>query len=102
MKEPLSKRRLAKEDHPNQGVLLLDATCASADVAYPTNLDLLNEAREKLENIIDTLHAPMAGQARQTADIPGEGAESVPGRGQTALSKRQNHPSGDRQTTPVY
>ncbi len=60
-----SKRRLAKEDHPNQGVLLLDATCAPADVTYPTDLNLLNEAREKLENIIDTLHAPMTGQARK-------------------------------------
>src|SRR5690606_19663899 len=60
-----SKRRLAKEDHPNQGVLLLDATCAPADVAYLTDLNLLNEAREKLEKIIDTLHAPMAGQARK-------------------------------------
>jgi hypothetical protein len=31
-----SKRWLANEDHPNQGMLLLDATCAPAGVAYPT------------------------------------------------------------------
>ncbi|MBD8004282.1 hypothetical protein H9631_04240 [Bacillus sp. Sa1BUA2] len=36
----------------------MDATCAPADITYPTNLNLLNEAREKLENIIDVLHAP--------------------------------------------
>lgn len=60
-----SKRRSVSEDDPNQGVLLLDATCAPADVAYPTDLNLLNEAREKLENILDTLHAPMAGQVRK-------------------------------------
>ena len=53
------ERRSVSEDDPNQGVLLLDATCAPADVAYPTNLNLLNEAREKLENILDTLHALM-------------------------------------------
>lgn len=41
----------------NQGKLLLDATCAPADIAYPTDLSLLNEAREKLEEIIDVLHA---------------------------------------------
>lgn len=47
---------------PNQGTLLVDATCAPADVAYPTDLNLLNEAREKLEAIIDTLHEPVIGQ----------------------------------------
>lgn len=51
-------------DHmrPNQGKLLIDATCAPADIAYPTDLRLLNEAREKLEAIIDTLHEPYRGQ----------------------------------------
>ncbi|MCL6600259.1 MAG: IS5 family transposase [Alicyclobacillus macrosporangiidus] len=42
---------------PRQGKLLLDATCAPADIAYPTDLSLLNEAREKLERIIDVLHS---------------------------------------------
>lgn len=48
---------------PNQGTVLVDATCAPADVAYPTDLNLLNEAREKLEAIIDTLHQPVIGKA---------------------------------------
>lgn len=30
----------------NQGKLLLDATCAPADIAYPTVFCLLNEARK--------------------------------------------------------
>jgi len=47
---------------PNQGTVLVDTTCAPADVAYPTDLNLLNEAREKLEAIIDTLHEPVIGQ----------------------------------------
>lgn len=49
----------------NQGKLLLDATCAPADIAYPTDLRLLNEAREKLEGMIDTLHEPYRGQQRK-------------------------------------
>jgi hypothetical protein len=40
----------------NKGTLMLDATCAPADIAYPTDINLLNEAREKLEDMIDTLH----------------------------------------------
>ena len=35
---------------------MLDATCAPADVRYPTDLSLLNEAREKTEKAIDTLY----------------------------------------------
>lgn len=50
------------ESSKNQGKLLLDATCAPADIAYPTDLALLNEAREKLEHMIDTLHVPYRGQ----------------------------------------
>ncbi|OPY59186.1 MAG: Transposase DDE domain protein [Pelotomaculum sp. PtaU1.Bin035] len=40
----------------NKGKLLLDATCAPADIRYPTDLSLLNEAREKTEKTIDTLY----------------------------------------------
>ncbi len=40
----------------NKGKLLLDATCAPANITYPTDIGLLNAAREKLEEMIDTLH----------------------------------------------
>jgi hypothetical protein len=40
------------------GKLLIDATVAPADMKYPTDLELLNEAREKSEKLIDTLHDP--------------------------------------------
>lgn len=50
---------------PNKGTLLMDATCAPSDIAYPTDVNLLNEAREKLEAIIDTLHQPMIGQVEK-------------------------------------
>ncbi len=40
----------------NQGKLILDATCAPADINYPTELKLLNQAREYSEKIIDRLY----------------------------------------------
>jgi len=40
----------------NQGKLILDATCAPADIHYPTDVSLLNEARVKLDDIIDIVH----------------------------------------------
>jgi hypothetical protein len=41
---------------PNHGQLIVDATCAPADIRYPTDLSLLNEAREASEAIIDALY----------------------------------------------
>ncbi|GGJ98548.1 hypothetical protein GCM10007063_21040 [Lentibacillus kapialis] len=49
----------------NQRKLLLDATCSPTDIAYPTDLGLLNEAREKLEHIIYVLHAPHRGKKKK-------------------------------------
>lgn len=46
----------------NRGKLVMDATCAPADIAYPTDLNLLNDAREKAEEILDVLYAPLQGQ----------------------------------------
>ena len=43
----------------NCGKLLIDATCAPADIRYPTDISLVNEAREKSEQIIDTLFEPL-------------------------------------------
>lgn len=40
----------------NKGELLVDATACPQDIAFPTDLDLLNGAREKSEELIDTLH----------------------------------------------
>lgn len=44
-----------KEPAENKGTLILDATCAPQNIAYPQDINLLNEAREDLEAIIDTL-----------------------------------------------
>lgn len=43
----------------NKGKILVDATCAPEDINYPTDLKLLNKAREQSEQIIDTLHKAM-------------------------------------------
>lgn len=41
-----------EEGPENEGTLILDATCAPANIRYPQDVSLLNEAREKLEAII--------------------------------------------------
>lgn len=51
------------EEPSNKGHLIMDATCAPADIHYPTDVRLLSEAREKLEEIIDTLHQPDIGKS---------------------------------------
>lgn len=50
---------------PNQGKLLIDATCAPSDITYPTDIGLLNKSREKLEKMIDTLHKPLIGEQKK-------------------------------------
>jgi len=40
------------DEADNKGTLILDATCAPANIRYPQDFSLLNEAREKLETII--------------------------------------------------
>jgi hypothetical protein len=45
----------------HKGKMIVDATCTPADIAYPTDLTLLNEARQKSEEIIDTMHSPFVG-----------------------------------------
>jgi hypothetical protein len=45
---------------PHQGRLLLDASVAAADIRYPTDLDLLHQARASSERILDRLYETMA------------------------------------------
>jgi len=48
-------------DNPpkNKGKLIVDATCIPEDINFPTDFKLANKAREKSEQIIDTLHKEM-------------------------------------------
>ena len=50
-----------RDSASHKGKMIVDATCTPADIAYPTDLTLLNEARQKTEEIIDTMHAPFMG-----------------------------------------
>ena len=48
----------SESEFPKKGTLITDATACPQDIAYPTDLNLLNDAREKSEEIIDTLYDP--------------------------------------------
>jgi transposase, IS5 family len=45
----------SEEPKKNKGKLQMDATVADAYIKYPTDLDLLNDSREKAEELIDVL-----------------------------------------------
>lgn len=82
----------------NEGKLLIDASCTPADIAYPTDLGLLNEAREKAERIIDVLHADLGGSMKKPRDYRRKARKDYlsvararrPGRGRirTAIGKQ--------------
>lgn len=59
-----------EEPVANSGKLLVDATCVPADIKYPTDLGLLNEAREKTEAIIDQFHVVITPSADQPPQKP--------------------------------
>ena len=47
----------AASEPENAGTLILDATCAPQNIAFPQDINLLNEARENLESMIDQICA---------------------------------------------
>lgn len=51
-----------KSELKNRGKLILDATCAPGDISYPTDLELLNQARKQTEKIIDFLYEQIKEQ----------------------------------------
>ncbi len=53
---PPDQPKPSSQKQPNQGSLLIDATCAPVDIRHPTDLSLLNEAREVTEILIDAMH----------------------------------------------
>ena len=53
---PAAQPKPSSQKQPNQGSLLIDATCAPVDIRHPTDLSLLNEAREVTEILIDAMH----------------------------------------------
>merc|ERR1711912_195 len=61
------KREIDKSDKKikKKGKLILDATCALADIKYPTDLGILNQARIETERIIDNLYKPLRVKLRK-------------------------------------
>ncbi|MEG4595417.1 IS5 family transposase [Microcoleus sp. F8_C2] len=55
----------AKNESVNRGKLIIDATCAPADISYPTDLGLLNGARVHTEKIIDILYKQIKYQTHK-------------------------------------
>ena len=51
------KDETVQGDGGNKGEVIYDATVCPQDIAYPTDLGLLNKSREISEEIIDELHA---------------------------------------------
>lgn len=50
----------------NSGTMIVDATCAPSQIKYPQDTELLNEAREITEKVIDELHVPGSGKKPRT------------------------------------
>lgn len=50
----------------NSGTMIADATCAPSQIKYPQDTELLNEAREITEKVIDELHVPGSGKKPRT------------------------------------
>jgi hypothetical protein len=53
-----------EEKDENRGRILFDATACPQDIAYPTDLTLLSDAREVSERLIDQLYTPLLHQAK--------------------------------------
>jgi hypothetical protein len=51
---------------PNSGTLIVDSTCAPQSIRYPQDTSLLNEARENLEQMVDTMYDPADGTKPRT------------------------------------
>ena len=62
---PTGGGKKGKKKIKNKGKLIIDATCAPADIRYPTDLSLLNEAREKTEALIDRLYKDQESKTKK-------------------------------------
>ncbi|MGB8703075.1 MAG: IS5 family transposase [Thermosynechococcaceae cyanobacterium] len=58
-------RQAQQPEVSNKGKLIIDASCAPADIHYPTDLGLLNSGREHTEAIMDELYAQVKDEVPQ-------------------------------------
>ena len=66
------------DEPPPKGKLIVDATCTPADIKYPTDLNLLNEAREKTETIIDRMHSHRENPGKKPRTYRQKGRKAYP------------------------
>lgn len=50
---PEEEKKDDDTDNDNKGTLILDATCVPQNIAYPQDVNLLNDSRKNLESVID-------------------------------------------------
>ena len=91
-----------EEEAPNEGTLILDATCTPQAIRFPTDTSLLNEARRNTEGIIDALHAAGLTDGRshgrqETQNLSRHSKEAI----QPLFQESKEDPAGhtDRQET---
>jgi IS5 family transposase len=68
--EPLAQKEHSDDDDntpepPNSGTLILDATCTPADITYPQDIILCNEAREKSEKMVEVMYRGNVGSVEK-------------------------------------
>jgi hypothetical protein len=74
------------ETQKNKGSLMLDATCAPADICYPTDLRLLSMARERVEKLVDKAHKPLSGKVKKPRTYRKKARKQA-----LAVLKKRNH-----------
>ena len=57
-----TKMKVDQNGVAHQGSMKIDVTCVNAEVRYPTDIDLLNDAREVSDRIIDRLYKELKVQ----------------------------------------
>lgn len=55
-----------KPAQANRGKILLDASCTPADIRFPFDVSILNEARRKAEKLIDKLYIHLKNQVKKS------------------------------------
>ncbi len=55
-KTPKNEKETEKGEIRNKGKLIIDTNCCPADIRFPNDMSILNEAREKSEKILDKLY----------------------------------------------
>jgi hypothetical protein len=70
-----------------KGTLILDASCFPSDIHYPTDIHLLNHAREITERIIDRLHR----QLSQLGEIKPRTYREIARKAYLSYAKKRKH-----------